>query len=293
MGLFQFVIIFAVILFLLVHLTAYAIRWVEEGKQAQDERSLFDAPLTAAVDIALELLSSAAVLLLSVVDLILSLRNYPWARRKPATSPPEKEAISRPPSSSPADRPIVFVHGAGMRGLAMTPLARKLRAEGRVTFLFTYWPPGQPFAAYARQLYDHLEGIRRESGYDEFDAIGHSAGGLILRRFITVHNRPVRIRRIVTIGTPHSGSELWRFAPAALGFQLRPGGAFLAHLDEVGLPPEVEATAISGDFDQLIIPNANARWNVPGAVNHTIRNAGHARLIFHRETLRIVREALS
>ncbi len=289
----------AAVIFIFVHLTAYAVRWAVEGRWTQDERSLAEAPLSGALHIAAEILSSGTVLLLLVVDLALIIRHLRWKRPPPAAAsapapPPGDDSLppgaGPPPPPGTARRPVVLLHGAGMRGLTMAPLARKLRSEGLEVHLFTYWPPGLRFEAYARQLSDYLESIRGETGGLEFDAVGHSMGGLILRRFIVVLNGPVKIRRLVTLGTPHGGSVLWRFAPPALGRQLRPGGEFLRRFDEAGLPPGVEATAISGGFDQLVVPNANARWE--GATNHTIPDAGHTRLIFHRETLRIVLGAL-
>ena len=176
---------------------------------------------------------------------------------------------------------------------ACTPLARKLRAEGRTVHMFTYWPPGQPIGAYARQLRDYLGSLCQKHGYLEFDAVGHSLGGLVLRRYLAVHPEGPSIKRLVTVGTPHGGSELWRFMPTKTGPQLRPGGEFLKSLDEFGVPKEVEVTAISSDFDQLVVPNALARWEAPGVSNLSVSDSGHSRLVFHRKTFRIVLEALA
>ncbi|MEE9255606.1 MAG: hypothetical protein V3V56_00380 [bacterium] len=140
----------------LVHLTAYAIRWVLEGRLSKDERSLFDAPLSGALSILWEIASSAAIILLSLADLILSIRKFPFSRRKPQTAPPLETAQERRSPAPRAEIPIILLHGAGMRGLSMYPIARKLRSEGRVAHMFTYWPPGLAFEAYARQLRDYL-----------------------------------------------------------------------------------------------------------------------------------------
>ncbi len=287
-----FITLAAAVIFIFVHLAAYAVRWVVVERGTRDERSLAEVPRSGLLHIAAEILSAGALVLLSAIDLILSLRHFRWKHPLPASSPPPQSGpkIGPTASSVPEGRPVVLLHGAGMRGLSMTPLARKLRATGRKVYLFTYRPSGLAFEAYARQLSDYLESIIGEMGHRKFDAVGHSVGGLILRRFIAVHNDPVKIRRIITLGAPHGGSELWRFAPSTLGRQLRPDGEFLRRLDEAGLPPGVEATAISGGFDQLVVPNANARWE--GAANHIISDSGHNRLVFHRETLRIVLEAL-
>jgi pimeloyl-ACP methyl ester carboxylesterase len=275
----------------LVHLTAYAIRWVIEGRLREDKRSLFDAPLSGALSILLEIAASAAIITLSAADLILSVRKFPFARRKPQTAPPP-EAKKQTPAPREEIPPVILLHGAGMRGLSMYPIARKLRREGRVVYMFTYWPPGLAFEAYARQLRDYLESLRKENGYETFDAVGHSVGGLILRRYLALYPGSARIRRLVTIGTPHGGSELWRFAPKSLGRQLRPGGEFLTRLDAAPPPPGAELIAISSDFDQLVVPNENARWEADAVANHAVENSGHARLIFHGEAWRILRRAL-
>ena len=98
---------------------------------------------------------------------------------------------------------------------------------------------------------------------------------------------------MMTLGTPHGGSELWRFLPTKTGRLIRPGGEFLKELDEAGVPDGVEVTAVSSDFDQLVVPNALARWEASGVSNLPVPNSGHSRLVFDRETFRIVLEALS
>ncbi len=279
--------------FSLVHLTAYAIRWVIEGREKKDERGITETPISAIVPIFAEIACSFAEICLSAADFLIHLRGYSWRRKipvRPGSSPPEAGA---PPPHNEGRRPIVLLHGAGMRGLGMYPLARKLRGGGRTVHMFTHWPPGQPIGAYARQLRGYLDSLCEQYGYREFDAVGHSLGGLVLRRYLAVHPEGPPIKRMVTLGTPHGGSELWRFLPTNTGRQLRPGGEFLKALDEAGVPDGVEVTAVSSDFDQLVVPNALARWEAPGVSNLTVPDCGHSRLVFHRETFRIVLEALS
>ncbi len=285
--------------FSLFHLTAYAIRWVLEGREKKDARGIAEAPVSAIVLIFAEIACSFAEILLSIVDFLLHLRGYSWRRKIPVRPGSSRPAPGAPPQYAGAPphfegpRPIVLLHGAGMRGLAMYPLARKLRAEGRSVHMFTHWPPGQPIGAYARQLRGYLESLCQKHGYRDFDAVGHSLGGLVLRRYLAVHPEGPPIKRMVTLGTPHGGSELWRFLPTNTGKQLRPGGQILKALDEAGVPDGVEVTAVSSDFDQLVVPNALARWEASGVSNLTVPNSGHSRLVFHPETFRIVLEALS
>ncbi len=279
----------ALLALILFHAIAYSIRWYEEARKRGDEHSLWELSPRNALSILAELICHALVLLLLAADLIVTLRKYPWRLRKPLT-----EADAAPPTLAPTpERPVVLLHGLGMRGLTMWPLARRLRRGGRKVHLFTYWPPGRPVEAYARQLHDFLEELRRKGGYDEFCAVGHSMGGLVARQYLALYEGARRVKHLVTLGTPHGGSELWRFSPFASGRQLRPGGEMLRRLDAAGLPPGVQATAIASDFDELVVPNANARWEAPGVQNVTVSNAGHAQLIFHGETYRHIRQALT
>ncbi|MEE9275026.1 MAG: alpha/beta fold hydrolase [bacterium] len=279
--------------FLLFHAIAFSLRWYEEARRTQDARGLWEFSPRDALPILVEMACQAALLALCAADWLLAFFRGPWRRRKPRTlADAESERAPAPPPPSTGARPIVFVHGLGMRGLTMLPLSRKFLRAGRTVHHFTYRPPWSPIEAAARQLHDFIEGLCREAGYAEFDAVGHSMGGIVLRRYLWAHEGSRRVRRIVTVGAPHGGSELWRFSLLGGGRQLRPGGDFLRRLDAAGLPAGVEATAIASDFDQLVIPNANARWEAPGVENRTVTGAGHARLLFHPETFRIAREAL-
>lgn len=285
-----------VLVFLIVHATAYAIRWYEEAKRTSDERGLWDFSLKDALPLLTEAVTQLAFIALTLADLLLSLRSFPLRRRRPATlesAAPEAPPLPAGGSPPPSGPPIIYTHGLGMRGLTLYPLARKLGKEGYRTHYFTYTPPGLPLEAYARQLRDFIENLCLKEGYTDIDAICHSAGGLIFRKYLALWGGEKRIKRLITIGTPHGGSELWRFAPLQGGRQLKPGGEFLQSLDAALPPAGVEITAISADFDQLVIPNTNARWEAPGVQNHTVSGSGHTRLVFHPETFRIVKEALS
>ncbi|MEE9241160.1 MAG: hypothetical protein V3U53_08230, partial [bacterium] len=78
-------IIFSVVILGVVffHLVAYAIRWVLENRGDKDARGIFEAPISGVVPIFLEILCSFAVIILSVADFLIQLRELPWRRRIP------------------------------------------------------------------------------------------------------------------------------------------------------------------------------------------------------------------
>jgi pimeloyl-ACP methyl ester carboxylesterase len=92
---------------------------------------------------------------------------------------------------------------------------------------------GQAFGAYLAEL-------RYEDGaaVDEVDVIGHSMGGLIARCYLSGRQEdgtfrppfPKRIRKLITIGTPHFGADFSIGAPDLQAAAMVPGSRFLWEL---------------------------------------------------------------
>ena len=279
------------LLFILFQVMTYLIRWYEEAKRRGEERSIWACSPRLLLPVLAEMVCYGIMLLFLAADLSIFLVRVALGRW--GFAPGRGGEKSPGPAAPPASRPVVLLHGLGMRGLTVWPLALRLRWQGKTAHIFTYWPPGRTVEDYGRQFHAFLEELRRERGYEDFDVVAHSLGGLVARCCMRMHEGDHRIRRLVTLGTPHGGSELWRFSMYAPGRQLRPGGEFLRTLDEAGLPPGVEAWAIASDFDELVIPNANARWEAPGVTNIAVENLGHARMIFSGEVHDHIRKALA
>lgn len=109
--------------------------------------------------------------------------------------------------------PIVLAHGFfGFEDFAGVDFATyfyqvkdTLNAEGEMV----YTPAVDPFndSTYrGAQLVARVQEILDETGYEKVNLIGHSQGGLDAR--VAAHNRPDLIASVVTIGTPHGGSEV-------------------------------------------------------------------------------------
>lgn len=293
MQLIETLIYLAFFLFILFYALTYSIRWYEEAKRRGEEHSLWEFSPRNVLFILAEMACHALMLLLLAADLAASLARSAADWRRPLSEADLEREAAAPPPSPPEGRPVVLLHGLGMRGLTVWPLALRLRKEGKTVHLFTYWPPGRTVEAYARQFHDFLEALCRERGYTGFDAVAHSMGGVIARRYIQLFDGTRRLRRLVTLGTPHGGSELWRFSIYPAGRQLRPGGGLIRALAEAGLPPGLEAWAIASQFDALVIPNVNARWEAPGVTNIAVENAGHAQMAFSGEVYGHIRKALA
>ncbi|MCW8972776.1 MAG: alpha/beta fold hydrolase [Gammaproteobacteria bacterium] len=96
---------------------------------------------------------------------------------------------------------IVLVHGLWMRGPEMYLLRRRLQKAGYAVYQFSYRSVAGTLEENARQLNAFVQEFEGETVH----FVAHSLGGLVVRRLFHdfPHQRP---GRIVTLGTPHSGS---------------------------------------------------------------------------------------
>lgn len=142
---------------------------------------------------------------------------------------------------------VLLLHGIHMHAWTMLPFARLLKQQGLSVQTFGYYSiwqkPEQHCAALTAAAEDFF---RRHQKPLHF--VGHSLGGLVLRRFAAA--RPDLVRgRIVTLGTPHQGSTTaetvrnWGAGTPLLG------GAYRNMLDGnlPDLPPGIELGSLAGN----------------------------------------------
>jgi len=96
---------------------------------------------------------------------------------------------------------VVLVHGLWLTGLEMSLLRRRLRRCGFNPVQFTYPTVRCSLADNAKRLQRFVSRLDADSVH----FVAHSLGGLLVRQFF--HDFPdQRPGRVVTLGTPHSGS---------------------------------------------------------------------------------------
>jgi hypothetical protein len=86
---------------------------------------------------------------------------------------------------------------------------KNLKASGYTTnvdlFVFNY--PNVDFVQKnALLLQGYIQNLKSKYGYEKFDLIGHSKGGLVSRFYIENLYGDVNIRKLITIDTPHWGT---------------------------------------------------------------------------------------
>lgn len=192
------------------------------------------------------------------------------------------------------DESIVLVHGLWMKGAEMYLLRRRLQHAGYRVYQFSYRSVARELAENACRL-DSF--VRRIEG-ERIHFVAHSLGGLVVRRLF--HDFPEqRAGRIVTLGTPHTGSYVANrlsrsgFFRTLLGCSLTPLSG-----DLYPWPGKRELGSIAGTLSvgagwvirDLPKPNdgtvAVEETRLENMTDHLLVHASHMALLLSREVAR-------
>ena len=114
--------------------------------------------------------------------------------------------------------------------------------------------------------------------------VAHSMGGLVARVWLDRYAGDTRVHRIITVGTPHSGTWLARFAIGANTRQMRRAGEWLGAIGRRE-PARRSArfTCFYSHCDNIVFPASTA--TLPGADNRHLPAVAHVEMAYHPEVL--------
>ena len=188
---------------------------------------------------------------------------------------------------SGANENVILLHGVWMRGLALLPLARRLRAQGFVPHRFDYASLLHGPAASVQRLATTLLALAPGPVH----LVGHSLGGLVALETLASHPG-LPPGRVVCLGSPLAGSSaarglarnhLWPLLgrSAALlknGLQALPPGR------EVGMVAGSRAAGLGALFSDFEGPSdgtvAVSETRLPGLADHRVLPVSHTGMIF-------------
>jgi triacylglycerol lipase len=197
-----------------------------------------------------------------------------WARGEPEPIP------------SGAATPILLIPGYCCNEGMWLPLRTRLRAAGHAVASATLDPPFGSIDELAGALDGAIDRLLAQTGGGKVVLVGHSMGGLIARAFLA-RGGADRVAALVTIATPHRGSDLARFGPGRDAREMEPGSDWLRALNE-GAPP-VPTYCVWSARDEFVTPQASARLD--GAEQIVLALPGHFGLLRAPETLKTVLRA--
>nr|WP_204920435.1 alpha/beta fold hydrolase [Microlunatus panaciterrae] len=185
-----------------------------------------------------------------------------------------------------AATPILLVHGIIDNHSIFAVLERALQRRGFTNISsFDYGLLTRDVPRTAVKLAEAIDRLSEESGYERIHVIGHSLGGLIARYYVQRMGGDARVHTLVTLGTPHQGTNL-ALAGQLLPLirQLKPSSDLIAELAEPAPDCSTRFVAFYSNLDQLIHPSANARIVHPdlNVRNIPVRGVGHLSLTSNR-----------
>lgn len=105
----------------------------------------------------------------------------------------------------PKPEAVILVHGIWMTGLDMSLLHHRLRLCGFKPVQFSYPTVRCSLKDNAKKLQRFVQRLEKSSDTHTIHFVAHSLGGLLLRQFF--NDYPDQYPgRVVTLGTPHTGS---------------------------------------------------------------------------------------
>jgi pimeloyl-ACP methyl ester carboxylesterase len=188
-------------------------------------------------------------------------------------------------------RPVIVLHGYAMNRANFLPLAVRLSRAGLGPILgFEYWTLGRTAAA-ARQLGWFVDQVCEATGAAEVDVIGHSMGGVVARYYVQLAGGDGRVRRLITLGSPHGGTDVSSLGIGHPGRELLVGSKLVTRLAAAPPPERTRITTIWSKGDALV-PGGKQK-PLPGAETIMFDDLGHVALLGSRRVAQLVIERLA
>lgn len=188
--------------------------------------------------------------------------------------------LPMPGGKTVGPRPVIVVHGYMMNRANFLPLARRLAAAGLGPVLgFEYWSLGTTASA-ARRLGAYIDEVRAATGATQVDVIGHSMGGVVGRYFVQLAGGDGVVKHLITIGSPHAGTDVSAIGIGRPARELFFGSTLLERLRRAPLPAATRITVIWSRSDGMVPGARQAR--LPGAEEIVYDDLGHLSLLASR-----------
>jgi len=205
----------------------------------------------------------------------------------PLGAPQARARAAELPDTVPDRVPVVLVPGYALNRACFTFLAMFLRRRGwRWVWAINNRPNSSPIPVFARNLAQRVDELRRVTGAEMVDSIGHSMGGVIAAWYINRMDGAPTVRRLITLGTPWLGTRMHVWGRRREARDLTPGCEIIADIAH----PRVPTTAIWSRSDQLVIPAEGARGEGTEAVE--LVQVGHLEMLYSARVSHLVAETL-
>jgi pimeloyl-ACP methyl ester carboxylesterase len=182
--------------------------------------------------------------------------------------------------------PVVFVHGYMQNRVGFLGLAYAL-ARRNIGPLYGFnYPWFDSIVSNAKRLEQFIDRVCEETGSQAVDLVCHSMGGLVAMEMMrdeawattSKEDKRLKVRRCVTIATPHAG-VMWRGPIIGIGAaSLRRGSKLLeAHS---GFTLTVPTLSVFSSHDNVVHPKETSQLVKRGGRDIEIEGVGHLSILF-------------
>ncbi|HSO37029.1 MAG TPA: alpha/beta fold hydrolase [Labilithrix sp.] len=183
--------------------------------------------------------------------------------------------------------PIVFVHGYMQNRVGFLGLARALATRGLGPMFGFNYPWFTTIASNAVRLERFVQRVCEETGSVAVDLVCHSMGGLVAMEMMkneASRTSPppaaatFKVRRYVTIATPHAG-VMWKGPLIGLGAgSLRRGSKLLEA--QAGVQLSVPALSVFSSHDNIVFPKESSSLAGRGGRDVEVEGLAHLAILF-------------
>lgn len=194
------------------------------------------------------------------------------------------------PAASDENAPVLLIHGYVNNAGAMWRLWRALCHKGFGVHTVNLEPLYADIDRYAPLIEARIAAICASTGASAVNVVCHSMGGLAARAYLrhcALQQRTPRVAKLVTLGSPHHGTQLARIERSPNGRQMGPHSDWLAalatHERGAWVCPLVSIYSLD---DNIVVPALSAR--LEGARNIELTGIGHISLPLSRRVIALV-----
>lgn len=194
--------------------------------------------------------------------------------------PSRGSVLNRPVDRLAGRFPVLLIHGLACNRGNWFWFRRRLEAQGYAVFAVDLTPPFTHIDKFAPQLARAIDEILQASCAGKVVLVGHSMGGLVARAYLNQFG-PAKVEHVITLGSPHHGTWMTRFAagPNLRDMDLNSTWLSALHEDEAmrSSNPYANFTCVYTLHDNLVSPQTSA--SLPGAAKIVMSGIGHLSLV--------------
>jgi triacylglycerol lipase len=200
----------------------------------------------------------------------------------------------------PVGLPVLLIHGYGCNSGYWHGMSRAFQRANILHHAVSLEPMFGGMEDFVPIVRRAVDSLCKSTNTDKIIIVAHSMGGLVARAYIREYGSG-HIAKVITLGTPHSGTALANFGIGQNSRQMRWTGSaqtgrpsrWLAELAQAE-PPEVRALFVSiySHHDNIVSPQTSAV--LQGAKNVEFHGIGHVALALHPAVqAKVVEEVLA